>query len=141
MTSPRCHPLQQGRAADKLQLMTSTATLLSQLITIAHDGSPAAFCKRHGVQQRQSVSNILNGTGNSRLSFKKLEKYAKADGYTIGTVLHPHSGNHVADALAHVRAAAVEAKLLEYQKDLTQEQREQLALLDEIIKTLISPAN
>ncbi len=116
--------------------MTSPATLLNALIIAAHNGSPTAFCEKHGVK-RQSVSNIINGTGNTGLSFSTLGKYAKADGYTIGTVLHPHTGDMVADALAHVRAAAREARhVLEYQEELTQEQHEQLALLDEIIETL-----
>jgi len=115
--------------------MTLPATLLQALIAIAHNGNAAAFCRKHNVKP-QSISSILNGKGNTGLSFKQLEKWANRDCYTIGTLLHPHTGEMVADALAHVKAAAIEARhILEYQ-DETPEKREQIALLDEIINAL-----
>lgn len=116
--------------------MNSPATLLNALIITAYDGNAAAFCREHNVKP-QSVSSILNGNGNTGLSFKQLEKWANAEGYTIGTVLHPHTGDLVADALAHVRAAAVEARYaIEWQDEITPEMRETLAFLDKILGTL-----
>ena len=116
--------------------MLTPATLLNALITIGHGGSAAAFCRKHDVKP-QSISSILNGNGNTGLSFKQLDKWANKDRYTIGTLLHPHTGDMVADAMAHVRAAAIEARhVLEYQDELTEEQREQIALLDKIIDAL-----
>ena len=116
--------------------MTPPATLLNALIIAAHYGNAAAFCRKHVVKP-QSISSILNGTGNTGLSFKMLGKWAKADGYTVGTVLHTYTGDMVADALAHVRAAAIEARhILEYQDELTEEPHQQIALLDKIIDAL-----
>lgn len=116
--------------------MTPPASLLNALITIAHNGNAAAFCRKHVVKP-QSISSILNGNGNTGLSFQQLEKWATREGYTIGTLLHPHTGEMVADALAHVRAAAAEARhILECQEELTEAQREQIALLDKIIDAL-----
>lgn len=116
--------------------MNIPATLLNALIITAHDGSNTAFCQKHGVK-KQTISSITNGTGNSGLSFAKLEQWANADGYTVGTVLHKHTGDLVTDALAHVRAAALEARhIIEWQEDLTPEMREQLAFLDNILDSL-----
>ena len=115
--------------------MTPPASLLNALITIAHNGNAAAFCRKHVVKP-QSISSILNGNGNTGLSFKQLEKWANKDGYTIGTLLHPHTGDIVADAMAHVRAAAIEARhILEYQEPMTKRRGEQVAFLDAIIDT------
>ena len=119
--------------------MLSPATLLAQLITLAHSGNAAAadFCRKHVVKP-QSISSILNGNGNTGLSFKQLEKWANKEGYTIGTLLHPYTGDMVADAMAHAKAAAIEARhVLEYQDELTEEQREQIALLDKIIDSIL----
>ena len=114
--------------------MTLPATLLQALIAIAHNGNAAAFCRKHNVKP-QSISSILNGKGNTGLSFRLLEKWANAEGYTVGMVLHPHTGDLAADALAHVRAAAVEARYtIEWQEDLTPEMREKLTLLCDLIE-------
>ena len=116
--------------------MNNPATLLNALIIAAHDGNAAAFCRKHDVKP-QSISSILNGNGNTGLSFKMLGKWAKADGYTVGTILHQYTGDMVADALAHVRAAAIEARhILEYQEPMTKRLGEQIAFLDAIIDTL-----
>jgi transcriptional regulator with XRE-family HTH domain len=113
--------------------MLSPATLLNALIIAAHDGSNAAFCEKHGVK-KQTISSLTNGTGNSKLSFAKLEQWANADGYTVGTILHKHTGDHITDALAFVRAAAMEARhILECQDDLTPEMRDQMDFLDKIL--------
>jgi transcriptional regulator with XRE-family HTH domain len=113
--------------------MTSTTTLLNGLIAIIYDGNAAPFCRKHGVAP-STISNLRNGTGNSTLSFATMEKYANVDGYTIGTVLHRFTGDMVADALAHVRAAAIEARNILCRLDeLTVEESEQLALLNKII--------
>lgn len=116
--------------------MNTPATLLNALIIEAHDGSNASFCQKHGVK-KQTISSITNGTGNSRLSFAKLEEWANKDGYTVGTVLHRHTGDTVADALAHVRAAALQARhVIEWQEDLTPEMRDQMDFLDNILDKL-----
>lgn len=115
--------------------MKSTSTILNALIIAAHDASNASFCQKHGVA-KQTISSLTNGTGNSRLSFAKLEGWANADGYTIGTVLHLHTGDPVADALAFVRAAAIEARhTLEY-TDISPAISEKLGLLDDLIDRL-----
>lgn len=116
--------------------MKQPATILSTLIIAAHDGSNAAFAAKHGLSP-QYIGQVVNGRGKSTMSFARLDQLARKEGYAIGTVLHPHTGEMVADAMAHVRAAAVEARhVLEYQDELTEEQREQIALLDKIIDTL-----
>jgi hypothetical protein len=116
--------------------MTTPATLLSALIIAAHDGNNAAFAAKHRLSP-QYIGQVVNRRGQSTVSFARLNQLAEADGYTIGTVLQPYTGDMVADALAHVRAAAIEARrILEYQDELTPEQREQLALLDKIIDAL-----
>ncbi len=117
-------------------IMLTPATLLNTLIATAHDGNAAAFCRRHGVKP-QSISSILNGNGNTSLSFRLLGKWANAEGYTVGMVLHPHTGDLVADALAHVRAAAIEARhIIYWQEEITPEMRDKLALLDDLIERI-----
>ena len=116
--------------------MTTTATLLNALIINAHEGNNAAFAAKHGISP-QYVGQVVNGRGQSTMSFARLDQLAKADGYTIGTLLHQYTGDMIADALAHVKAATIEARhVLEYQEGLTEAQREQIALLDKIIDAL-----
>ena len=115
--------------------MLSPATLLKTLIATAHDGTAAAFCRKHGIK-RQSISGILN-CGNTSLSFRLLEKWANADGYTVGMVLHPHTGDLAADALAHVRAAALEARHAIFTElGMAPGMRDKLALLDDLIERI-----
>jgi len=69
------------------------------------------------------------------MSYKRLDGYARKDGYALDIVLRPHTGDMVADALAHAKAAAVEARhILEYQETLTPEMERWLALLDALIE-------
>lgn len=116
--------------------MTIVPTLLDQLIIAAHGGSKGAFAAKHGLKP-QYIGQVVNGRGQSTMSFARLNQLANSDGYAIGAVLHLHTCDMTTDALANVRAAAIEARhVLEYQKPLTKRRGEQISLLDAIIETL-----